>query len=342
MDKKKLKILVALIVVSSLTVWGFFLFEKQSNTITTDNAYTRADIVPIAAKVSGYIDQVFIKDNQRVKKGDLLFTIIDDDYKLKLELEKANVNTIKSQINNLDEQISMQKSVIKQVEANLNSSLSAQELANLNFDRATNLLKSSSTSKLDFDQKQNEKNQSDFNVIANKNKLDTEKKRLKVLVANKNAVEHQLEQAQAKMDLARIDLEDTSILAPFDGIVANRQVQIGKYAKTGMSLLSLVDINNIWLVANFKETQTSKLHIDQDVEIKIDGLKDSIFFGKIDSFSPASGASLSMLPPDNATGNFVRVVQRVPVKILFNSTKDIQHLVPGLSAEVNIHLNNKL
>lgn len=339
MNKKKIKPILTLALLSLLIIFGIFLYNKQSNIVSTDNAYTKADIVPLAAKVSGYIKKVFIKDNQRVKKGDVLFTIVDEDYKLKLDLEQANIDTIKSEIDNLDEQISMQKSIIKQVEANFKSSLSTLKLANLNYDRTRNLLNRNATSKSDFDKKQNEKNQSDYNMIASKNKLETEQKRLKVLIVNKRTIEHQLDQAKAKFDLAKINLKDTLVLAPFDGVVANRQVQLGKYVSVGVSLLSLVDINNIWMVANFKETQISNLELNQEVEIKIDGFDDEIFTGRIDSLSPASGASLSMLSPDNATGNFVRVVQRVPVKILFNYSKRLHKLVAGLSSEVNININ---
>jgi len=315
--------------------------KNSSNTIETDNVYTKADIVPIAAKVSGYVNKVFVKDNQEVKKGDILFSIVDEDYKVKLELEMASVDIQKAKIQILEEQISMQKSIIKQVEANLQSSLSNQELANLNFKRAKRLYKSNSASKLKFDERENEKDKSYFDVIVNKNKIEAEKKNLNVLIANKDMTIFQMKQAQAKADLAKIDLKDTSIVAPFDGVVANRQVQVGKYVKATTNMLSLVDLKNIWLIANFKETQLSDLELNQEVEIKIDGFKDVTFLGKIDSFSPGSGSSFSMLAPDNATGSFVRVVQRVPVKIVFSDTSKTQKLLPGLSAQVSISLDEK-
>jgi len=338
---KSKKIVILFIIIAISFSYLFFFMKNSRNTIETDNVYTKADIVPIAAKVSGYIDKVFVKDNQQVKKGDVLFSIIDEDYKVKLELEKASVDIQKAKIQILEEQISMQKSIIKQAEANLQSSLSTQELANLNFKRAKRLYKSKSASKLQFDERENEKNKSYFNVIVNKNKIEAEKKSLNILVANKEMTIFQMKQAQAKADLASIDLKDTVIVAPFDGVVANRQVQVGKYVKATSNMLSLVDLKNIWLIANFKETQLSNLQLNQEVEIKIDGFKDVTFLGKIDSFSPGSGASFSMLAPDNATGSFVKVVQRVPVKIVFSDTKKTQKLLPGLSAEVSINLDEK-
>jgi len=307
----------------------------------TDNVYTKADIVPIAAKVSGYVDKVFVKDNQQVKKGDILFSLVDEDYKVRLELEKANVDIQKAKIQILEEQISMQKNIIKQAEANLHSALSSQELANLNFKRAGKLYKNKAVSKLNFDEKQDKKNKSYYNVIANKNKIEAEKKRLKVLVANKNMTIFQMKQAQAKADLARINLKDTAIVAPFDGVVANKQVQVGKYVKATANMLNLVDLKNIWLIANFKETQISDLELNQEVDITIDGFKDVTFAGKIDSFSPGTGASFSMLPPSNATGSFVRVVQRVPVKIVFLNMNETQKLLPGLSAQVSVTPDEK-
>jgi len=339
MKSKKIVILFIIIVISFSFL--FFYMKNSRNTIETDNVYTKADIVPIAAKVSGYVDKVFVKDNQQVKKGDILFRIVDEDYKVRLELEKASVDIEKAKIQILEEEISMQKSMIKQAEANLQSVLSTQELDNLNFKRAEKLYKTNSASKLKFDEYENKKNKSYFNVIANKNKIEAEKKRLNVLVANKDMTIFQMKQAQAKADLAKINLKDTTIVAPFDGVVANKQVQVGKYVKATANMLSLVDLKNIWLIANFKETQISDLELNQEVAITIDGFKDVTFLGKIDSFSPGAGASFSMLPPNNATGSFVRVVQRVPVKIVFLNINGTQKLLPGLSAEVSIALDEK-
>ena len=338
---KRKKIVILFIVVAISFSYLFFDMKNNRNTIETDNVYTKADIVPIAAKVSGYVNEVFIKDNQEVKKGDILFKIVDEDYKVKVDLEKASVDVQKAKIQILEEQISMQKSMIKQAQANLQSALSSEELANLNFKRAQNLYKKNSASKLKFDERQDTKNKSHFNVVANKNKIEAEEKSLKVLIANKAMTVFQMKQAQAKADLAKINLKDTIIVAPFDGVVANRQVQVGKYVKATANMLSLVDLKNVWLIANFKETQISDLQLNQEVEINIDGFKDITFLGKIDSISAGSGASFSMLAPNNATGSFVRVVQRVPVKIVFSGTSKTQKLLPGLSAKVSINLDEK-
>ena len=338
---KRKKIVILFIVIAIVFSYLFFFLNNKSQTMETDNVYTKADIVPIAAKVSGYVSKVFVKDNQAVKKGDILFKIDDEDYQVRVDLEKASVDVEKARIKSLEEQISMQGSVVKQAQANLQSALSTQELANLNFKRAEKLYKNSSASKLKFDERENEKNKSYYNVVANKNKIEAEKKRLNVLVANKAISVFQMKQAQAKADLAKINLKDTTVLAPFDGVVANRQIQVGKYVKATSNMLSLVDLKNIWLIANFKETQISNLELNQEVEINIDGFNDISFLGKIDSFSPGSGASFSMLAPDNATGNFVRVVQRVPVKIVFSNSEKTQKLLPGLSASVSINLDEK-
>ena len=339
MKRKKIAILFIVVVVSFSLL--FIYLRDSRKIIKTDNVYTKVDIVPIAAKVSGYINKVFVKDNQLVKKGDILFQIDDEDYKLRLELEKTNVDIQESKIHILEEQISMQESIIKQAEANHQSTLSTLKLAKLNFMRAQALYKTKAASKVKFDEYENVKDKSHFNVIANENKIEAAKKSLKVLVANKNMTIFQMKQAQVKADLAKINLKDTSIVAPFDGVVANKQVQVGKYVKATANMLSLVDLKNIWLIANFKETQISDLKLNQEVEITIDEFEDVTFAGKIDSFSPGSGASFSMLAPDNATGSFVRVVQRVPVKIIFLDTNRTQKLLPGLSAEVSINLDEK-
>ena len=146
--------------------------------------------------------------------------------------------------------------------------------------------------------------------------------------------------AQAARDLAQIDLDDTVVRAPVDGVIGNRQVRIGRLVAPGTPLLDIVPVNDVWLVANFKETQVEHIRLGQRVRITVDGYPNETLEGVVDSFAPGSGSAFSMLPADNATGNFVRVVQRVPVKIRFASNPLPGRLVPGLSARVEIDLGS--
>ncbi|SPO66368.1 Multidrug resistance efflux pump (fragment) [Pseudomonas sp. JV241A] len=166
--------------------------------------------------------------------------------------------------------------------------------------------------------------------------VDAQQQHIAVLLAQRQAAVAAVAQAQAARDLARIDLDSTVVRAPVDGVVGNRQVRVGRFVTTGVALLDIVPVNDVWVVANFKETQLEPIHPGQRVRITVDGYPDDVLEGVVDSFAPGSGSAFSLLPADNATGNFVRVVQRVPVKIRLAHNPLPGRIVPGLSARVEV------
>jgi len=170
--------------------------------------------------------------------------------------------------------------------------------------------------------------------------VEAQQQRVAVLATQREAAVAAVAQAKAARDLAQIDLDNTIVHAPVDGVIGNRQVRIGRLVAPGTALLDIVPVNDVWVVANFKETQIEHIRPGQRVHITIDGYPNDRLEGVVDSFAPGSGSAFSMLPADNATGNFIRVVQRVPVKIRFKGNPLVGRLVPGLSARVEIDLGS--
>lgn len=313
--------------------WRTGRFEEA-----TDNAYFRSDITSLAPKVSGYVTDVGVNDNQAVKTGDILFRIDDRDYRARLAQADANVAAALAALSNLDAERGLQEAAIVQAKAQLASVQAAQTLAKQNFGRYDSLAKSKTASKAQLDQAEAAKNQANAAVEASEAALRAAEKKLDVLAAQRKAAEASLAQAKASRDLARIDLENTIVRAPVDGVVGNRQVRIGRFVTTGASLLDIVPIENIWLIANFKEVQLGRIRSGQEARIWVDGYPDIEIRGTVVSLAPGTGTAFSLIPSDNATGNFVRVVQRIPVKITLNDNPLIGRLVPGLSARVSVRV----
>ena len=322
--------------VVALAVWGWRWWQTGRFEETTDNAYFRADITSLAPKVAGYVIDVRVGDNQPVKAGDVLFRIDDRDYTARLAQADANIAAAKAALTNLDAERSLQQATILQTNAQLASAVAAQTLARLNFERYSSLIRTHTASEAQFEQSKASKDQADAAVDGAKAALEAANKRLTVIAAQEEAAEATLKQAQAARDLAQIDLDNTVVRAPVAGVVGNRQVRVGRFVTTGTSLLDIVPVDDIWLVANFKEVQIEQIKSGQPARIWVDGYPDVEIKGTVASLAPGTGAAFSLIPSDNATGNFVRVVQRVPVKITLNENPLSGRLVPGLSARVAV------
>jgi len=320
----------------ALGVWGWNWWGSGRFEETTNNAYLRADITSLAPKVAGYVVEVPVEDNQQVKAGEVLFRIDDRDYKARLAQADANIAAAKAALANLDAERSLQEAAIVQAKAQLASVVAGQTLARLNFERYASLILTRTASEAQFEQAQASRDQANAAVDGAKAALEAANKKLSVLAAQKEAAEATLKQAEAARDLAQIDLDNTVVRAPVGGVVGNRQVRVGRFVTTGTSLLDIVPVDNIWLVANFKEVQIEHIKSGQPVRIWIDGYPNAEIKGTVASLAPGTGAAFSLIPSDNATGNFVRVVQRVPVKITLDKNLLPGRLVPGLSARVAI------
>ncbi|MGN6412248.1 MAG: HlyD family secretion protein [Nitrobacter sp.] len=316
-------------------VIGWIWIDLNGET-STDNAYVRGDITSVAPKVTGYVTMVAIEDNQPVQAGDVLFRINDRDYRAKLTQAVANLEAAKAHLTNVDAETKLQYALIRQAAALRDSSEAALGLAIKASDRRRQLIRSSAVSQAQVDEADAKRLQAEAAVSAASATLDSQRLRLSVYAAQREAALAAIAQAEAARQVAQIDLDNTIVHAPVSGIIGNRHVRMGQLVAPGSSLLDIVPVKDVWIVANFKETQVRHIQVGQQVHITIDGYPDEMLEGVVDSLAPGSGSAFSLLPVDNATGNFVHVVQRVPVKIRFARKPLPDRLVPGLSARVAI------
>ena len=307
---------------------------------STDNAYVRGDVTSLAPKVAGYVTAVEVADNQTVRAGDVLFRIDDRDYRARLAQAVADVEAAQAELTNVDADIQLQEALIRQAEAERRAAVAELNLARTVSERGHKLYRSSAVGQEEVDERDAALSKAEAGVSAASATLDAERQRIAVLATKRDAAVAALAHARAARDLAQIDLDDTVVRAPVDGVVGDRQVRIGRLVAPGTPLLDIVPVNDVWVVANFKETQVEHIRIGQRVRVTVDGYPNESIEGLVDSFAPGSGSAFSMLPADNATGNFVRVVQRVPVKIRFASNPLPGRIVPGLSARVEVDLGN--
>jgi membrane fusion protein (multidrug efflux system) len=333
-DKRKI-IGVLLCLGAVIVVAGGWAMARSSGDASTDNAYVRGDVTSLAPKVAGYVTAVEVQDNQAVKAGDVLFRIDDRDFRARLAQAAANVEAAQARLTSVDAEIQLQQALIRQAEAQRLSNVAEMTLAARASDRRRQLVDVGFVSRAQLDESDAARAKAEAGVSAASAMVGAQRQRTEVLATQRTAAVASIEQAEAARHLAQIDLDSTVVRAPVGGIVGNRQVRVGRLVAPGVSLLDIVP-NNLWVVANFKETQLEHVRPGQRARITIDGLPDQVFEGVVDSFAPASGSTFSLLPSDNATGNFIRVVQRVPVKIRFVSAPLPRQLAPGLSARVQI------
>ena len=336
MQYKKFALRVIALGLSGLVIWGVTCWALAFRSVSTDNAFVQADITSIAPKVAGYITEVPVTDNSPVKAGDVLFVIDTRDYMAKAEQASANVRAAESTVANVEAAILLQHSVIGQAEAQLAIAEAVQKRAAQEHARQSRLRREKATTERNFEDSLRDKAQADAALSGAKSSLGVQTKQLDVLAAQLSSARAGLDQAKANLSLARLDLEHCRVCAPVDGVIGNRKARVGRYVTPGTTLLDLVPVDSVWVVANFKETQLESLSIGQHVKIIADGYPKTPLRGTVDSFAPGSGAAFSLLPPDNATGNFIRVVQRVPVKITIDDNLLKGVLVPGLSVRVTV------
>jgi membrane fusion protein (multidrug efflux system) len=311
-------------------------WASASNATFTDNAYVRGDITSLAPKVAGYVIAVEISDNQAVSAGDVLFRVDDRDYRARLAQASANLEAAIARLANVDAEARLQGALIMQAQAQQRSSVAEVELAARASDRRRVLIDAGAVSQAQLEESDAARTKAEAGASAASASLEAQRRRMSVLIAQREAAIAAISQAEAARDLAQIDVDNTVVRAPVAGIVGNRQVRVGRLVAPGASLLDIVPAENVWIVANFKETQVEHIRPGQSVRITIDGFPNETFEGVVDSFAPGSGAAFSLLPADNSTGNFVRVVQRIPVKIRFKEKLRSSRLVPGLSARVEV------
>jgi len=352
-SKRFLIVLILLVVVG-----GTFGISKYIHSLyheETDDAQIDANISPVIPRISGYVAAIKVTDNQRVKKGDTLMVLDNSDELIKVAQAEAALAAAKSNLGVANASTAAAQANVATTKANImtaDAQIDAARVnvwrANQDYQRYANLIKDHSITQQQYEQAQAAK--------------ETADRQLQVLIEQKNAAartslasesqsaatgqqisvaQANMMQRQADVDNAKLNLSYTIITAPEDGLVSKVNIRPGQFVQAGQSLFSVVADNSIWVTANFKETQLDKMKIGQKVIVHVDAYPGHDFEAKVTSFSPATGARFALLPPDNASGNFVKVVQRLPVKIEFVNPNDklVQGLRPGMNVDVDVHLD---
>ena len=299
----------------------------------TDDAYVKADSTIIAPRVSGYIAKVLVTDNQPVKAGQLLAEIDDRDYRAALNQARADVDAADASVRNLDAQIALQHPIIDQETADIAAAEANLKFAQEEQARSDGLMKTGSGTVQRAQQTDAALRASNAQLQHAKSGLTAAQRKVDVLTTQRAQAVAQADRARAVEQQAELNLSYTQITAPVEGTVGARTLRVGQYVQAGTQLMAVVPLDAVYVVANFKETQLTHVRNGQPVELTVDGFRDTTLKGHVDSLSPASGLEFALLPPDNATGNFTKIVQRVPVKIVLDDHSLTGLLRPGMSAE---------
>jgi membrane fusion protein (multidrug efflux system) len=329
--------LVALAALAAGGWYGHYWWTIGRFIVTTDDAYVGAKASTVAAKVSGYLASLEVDDNAQVRTGDLIAKIDDGDYQLAVQTAKDNVAIEQATIDRIGKQIDAQKAAIDQAKAQLASMQAGQTRAELELQRQQALAARDYASRQALEQAQANRDQAIAAVKGAEAGVEAAETNIDVLKAQQGEAAQTFKQLQTALAKAERDLSFTVIRAPFDGTIGNRAMQTGDYVQPGQRLASLVPLNAVYIDANFKETQLGGLRPGQQASLAVDALPGRTIKGIVVSVAPASGSVFSLLPPDNATGNFTKIVQRVPVRIEVPADVAGEQLLrPGMSVVVSI------
>jgi membrane fusion protein (multidrug efflux system) len=304
---------------------------------TTNDAYVRSELTRLASRVSGEVLTVAVTDFQRVKAGDLLIQIDPADYQAQVAQSEAAVAAAQAVLDNLGNQIELQYATIAQAEAARLSAEALEVEARQEQERQQSLTQTESGTRQRFEQAVAGLAKAQADVRASRAVIAAQRHQLEVLQGTRKQRAADLDATKATLASVKLKLGYTRITAPFDGVVGERQVQPGDYVNIGTNLINVVPLPKVYVIANYKETQLTHVAPGQPVEITVDSFPREKLRGKVERIAPATGAQVALLPPDNATGNFTKVVQRIPVRIQFDDNQPLlTRLVPGMSVVTSI------
>jgi membrane fusion protein (multidrug efflux system) len=338
--QRRLSVFVVLVALIALGLFGHWLLIGRFHE-STDNAYVQGEITRVSSQLGARIEQVLVADNQHVEKGQLLLTLETADFQLALERARAALATREAELAQAQSRLSQQGSLIAASQADVAAGQANLSRSQIDLSRAQTLRKPGYVSEervttLSADSRvaRSQLSKAEADLAAQRQQVDAlnaDIKRLQAQIANARA-----EIAQAELNLTR-----TEIHAPISGTIGQRSARSGQVVQAGANLLSIVPSDAIWVQANFKETQIGRMQAGQRAELVFDAYPDTPIEGRIDSLFAASGAQFSLLPPDNATGNFTKVVQRIPVKLTFAADNPLQGKIrPGMSVEVKVDISS--
>jgi membrane fusion protein (multidrug efflux system) len=337
-NRKRALMGVALAVLAGVGWTGFNYVTAGRYMVSTDDAYVKADATTLAAKVAGYVSAIEVNDNTYVHTGDVIARIDDGDYKLAATAARDKMATQLATVERIGRQIPAQQAQVDQAKAQLTSVQAQATRAQSELERQQTLAGKEFASKQTLEQAQSNRDQTAAAVLGAQAAIEQAAANVDVLKAQQQEASRTLNELQTALAKAERDLSFTLIRAPIDGVVGNRAVRIGDYVQTGQRLASVVPLDEVYIDANFKETQLSRLQPGQPVAVDVDAIPGHEITGEVLSVSPASGSTFSLLPPDNATGNFTKIVQRIAVRIQVPA--DIaarRQLRPGMSVVVNVN-----
>jgi membrane fusion protein (multidrug efflux system) len=333
---RRLLLAGAAVAVLSGAVWyGWNYWTVGRFQVSTDDAYVKADNTTIAPKVSGYLSAVLVGDNERVKAGQVLARIDDRDFVVALDQAKADVAAATATIASKQAQLDVQQSVIAAAKATIEVDTATRTFAGQENKRYTDLASTGYGSVQNAQAAQSRNAGAEAAILRDQANLVSALKQVDLIKAELAQAVAASARATAQQHQAELNLGYTTITAPIDGVVGNRTLRTGQYVQAGTQLMSLVPATGAYIIANYKETQLTNVHEGQKVDVEVDMFPGKVVHGHVDSLAPASGQEFALLPPDNATGNFTKVVQRIPVKIALEGGAPIE-LRPGMSVTPTI------
>lgn len=308
---------------------------------TTNDAYIKADLTRLSSRVSGEVLTVAVDDFQRVKTGDLLIQIDPADYQAQVALAEAGVAGAQAVFDNLANQIELQYATIAQAEAQQVSALAQEVETREEQERQQSLTQTEAGTRQKLEQAVAAYARAQADVKASRAQIAAQRHQIEVLTGTRKQRAADIEAAKATLASAKLKLGYTKITAPFDGVVGDRQVQPNDYVNIGTNLINVVPLPDVYIIANYKETQLTRVRPGQSVDVTVDSFPSQRLHGRVERISPASGSQFALLPPDNATGNFTKVVQRIPVRIQLDKDQPLlERLLPGMSVVTEIHTDD--
>lgn len=320
----------------AVILYAWQLPPFRSSIETTENAYVRGQVTLIAPQLAGYVAEVPVQDFAAVKQGDLLLRIDDRIYAQKLEQARAGLAAQRAALANSDQARAAAEARLRAAVANVASAEAALRTAEANWGRIEPLRERGVVSQTSTDQSQQALDQARASLAASNAAAEVARQDIQTAIVNRQSLVAAVEGAEAAVHLAEIDLSNTRILAPQDGRLGEVSARLGQYVSAGTQLMALVP-NQVWVIANFKETQLAAMRVGQPVSFTVDALRHARLTGHIERFSPAAGSEFSVIRPDNATGNFIKIAQRVPVRIAIDPNQPLaDRLAPGMSVVVSV------
>jgi membrane fusion protein (multidrug efflux system) len=328
--------------VSAAGVFGWEWWLTGRYIEKTDNAFVHTDITAISPNVGGYVAEVMIDDNVSVNAGDVIIRIEDSSFQADVARAQAELSEKQAALKNMEQRRALQSTVIEGAKAAVRAARANADRRHKELKRAGVLVDQGWASQRRHDEVVAEKLGAEAEVARTVAHLSAERQKLAVISSKRAEVEAEVERSIAELTLAQINLRYTVVYAPSSGIVGNLRVEQGEYVRPGARLAAIVPLHQVWIIANYKETQLTKMAPGQSVAVEVDAFPNVEVNGRVDSLAPASGAQFSLLPPDNATGNYTKVVQRIPVKIILEPGHSLEgRLRPGMSVSTEVDTRNR-